>query len=361
MAPDALAAWVRLSLVPGLTGTHWRRLLAAFGTPLAVFASGRTAVKGVLEPQLAAAVFAPAPDPRLDAALAWANQPGHAILTLEDATYPALLKETPDPPPLLYAAGRIELTALPAVAVVGSRNATAQGMRNAEAFARELAAAGVCVVSGLAIGIDAAAHRGALVHDASSIAVVGNGIDVAYPRRNTELYSALAERGLILSEFTLGTPPLAPNFPRRNRIIGGLARGCLVVEAALASGSLITARLAADMGRDVYAIPGSIHSPLSRGCHRLIKQGAKLVETVQDVLDELGVLALAAPADRPHPVEDPPETRALFDALGDEMCDVDTLHARTRMPVDRLLALLLALEIDGRVSRHANGHYQRVA
>ena len=214
--------------------------------------------------------------------------PDHHVITLADSEYPRLLLEIPDPPPLLYAHGNPGLLEGPALAMVGSRNGTAQGLRNAEAFAKAFSAGGLTIVSGLALGIDAAAHRGGLAGPASTIAVLGTGIDVVYPHGNAPLFAEIAARGLLLSEYPVGTPAAGHNFPRRNRLISGLARGCLVVEAALGSGSLITARMAIEQGRDVFAIPGSIHSPLSKGCHSLIKQGAKLVDTAEDVLAELG-------------------------------------------------------------------------
>jgi DNA processing protein len=270
-----------------------------------------------------------------------------------------LLRESPDPPPVLYAAGRTELLQLPAIAVVGSRNATAQGMRNAEDFARAFSEAGCCVVSGLALGIDAAAHRGGLSGCGSSIAVLGNGIDVLYPRRNATLSAQLMSQGLVLSEFALGTVPLPANFPRRNRVISGISRGCLVVEAAIPSGSLITARIAADLGRDVFAIPGSIHSPLTKGCHHLIKQGATLVECAQDVLEELNIDAKTN-APRRELADHDPQTTRILDALGHDPCSVDLLLARTGLAVNQLLAALTALEIRGHVSTLADGRYQRI-
>jgi DNA processing protein len=258
----------------------------------------------------------------------------------------------------LYAAGRIDLLETISIAVVGSRNATAQGMRNAEQFARAMSDAGCCIVSGLALGIDAAAHRGGLAGPGSSIAVLGNGIDVTYPRRNAALFAELKSRGLVLSEFTLGTAPLAANFPRRNRLISGISRGCLVVEAAIPSGSLITARIAAELGREVFAIPGSIHSPLSKGCHALIKQGAKLVESAQDVLDELAWPAAAAvpgpasaQAEKPH---------GLLAYLGHDPCNVDTLCQRSGLTPDTVSAMLVELELAGMVAALPGGRYQRI-
>jgi DNA processing protein len=270
---------------------------------------------------------------------------------------------------LLYAKGRLELLRRPAIAIVGSRNATAQGIANAEAFARSLSAAGYVIVSGQALGIDTAAHRGALGGEGSTIAVIGTGADIVYPARNHDLAHAIARDGLILSEFPLGTPALAQNFPRRNRIISGLSRGVLVVEAALRSGSLITARLAGEQGRDVFAIPGSIHSPLSKGCHTLIKQGAKLVDSAQDVLDELGGPAVAASAGQargafaPEPASAAPDdadVSAVVTAMGYDAVGFDALLERSGLAAERLAALLLELELAGRVSPLAGGKYQRL-
>jgi len=355
----AFLPWLRLSLIPGLSNSALRRLLDTFGSPETILTTPASVLTRVVDPTLASALAAgPAAD-RVKAALRWAETDTHAIIVPDDPRYPALLHETPDPPPVLYAAGRIELLQEHAIAIVGSRNATMQGMRNAETFARTLADAGLCIVSGLALGVDAAAHRGGLAGRASSIAVLGNGIDIAYPKGNRALYDALIAGGLLLSEFALGTPPLAPNFPRRNRIISGLARGCLVVEAALASGSLITARIAADLGRDVFAIPGSIHSPLAKGCHHLIKQGAKLIESAQDVLEEFGFLP-APPSGRDLRTVPHPDAGAILSALGHDPCSIDDLAVRTRLPTDRLLALLLELQLDRAVELLADGRYQRL-
>jgi DNA processing protein len=313
----------------------------------------------VIEPELAQALQQGPDEQRWAALLAWLQQPDRAILTLEDARYPALLRETPDPPPLLYALGRVGLLREAALAVVGSRNATAQGMRNAEAFAHTLSAHGVCIASGLALGIDTAAHRGALRGRGSSIAVLGCGVDVVYPPHNASLYGELAQQGLLLSEFALGTAPLAHHFPRRNRIIAGMSRGCLVVEAAAVSGSLITARLAVDMGRDVFAIPGSIHAPLSKGCHQLIKEGAKLVDAAADILEELSIAPARMQAAARDAPADPEQTRVLA-ALGYDACDFDTLARRTGMAADRLQAALSGLELDAWISRTRTGTYQRL-
>lgn len=355
----SVVPWLRLSLVPGLTGAALRRLLEAFGSPGAILSSSRGALGRVVDPALAEALVRGAAPESVDAALAWANADGQQILVPGSPGYPALLEESPDPPPVLYAAGRIELIERFAIAVVGSRNATAQGMRNAERFARAIADAGCSIVSGLALGIDAAAHRGGLDGEGSSIAVLGNGIDVVYPRRNASLYAELRQRGLLLSEFPLGTAPLAGNFPRRNRVIGAISRGCLIVEAAIPSGSLITARIAADLGREVFAIPGSIHSPLSKGCHFLIKQGAKLVESAQDVLEEFGIEPQAEQRDKER-ISPDRESAVVLQALGHDPASIETLLARTQLPIDRLIGVLAQLEIQGRVSAVPGGFYQRV-
>jgi DNA processing protein len=260
---------------------------------------------------------------------------------------------------MLYATGQLHFLTRPSLAIVGSRSATPQGMATAESFAHALSGAGLTIVSGLAPGIDSAAHRGGLSGGAGTVAVVGTGLDIVYPARNRELAHQIAAGGCLLSEFALGTPALAANFPRRNRVISGLCRGCLVVEAAAQSGSLITARLAADQGREVFAIPGSIHSPLSKGCHLLIKQGAKLVETAHDVLEELGLPPPLQPA-QASVAEPAPAMQALLDQLGFDPCDVDTLAARSGLSSEIVLGLLSELEIAGRVAALPGGRYQRL-
>ncbi|MGH8747061.1 MAG: DNA-processing protein DprA, partial [Burkholderiales bacterium] len=283
-----------------------------------------------------------------------------AVITLADDAYPKLLLEIPDPPVLLYAHGRLDLLARQALAMVGSRNATAQGAQNAESFARAFSEAGLTIVSGLALGIDAAAHRGGLAGPGSTIAVLGTGIDVMYPARNGSLASEIARRGLLLSEFALGTPAIGHNFPRRNRIICGLAQGCLVVEAALASGSLITARAAAEQGREVFAIPGSIHSPLSKGCHALIKVGAKLVESAEDVLAEIGGFQARENIELRSARTPLTEEDSLLTHMGYDPIDVDSLCARSGLSAERVSSELLRLELTGRVAMLPGGLYQRL-
>lgn len=304
---DELAHWLRLASIPGLGASRQRDLLAAFGLPQHIFDAGRSALAAVVGRELADALLAAPDTEAIERGLAWAQAPGNHILTLADEAYPRSLLDIADPPALLYVKGQPALLQRNGIALVGARSATAQGMANAEAFARALAEQGFAVVSGLALGIDAAAHRGALAagpEGGGTVAVIGTGIDRIYPARNAELAREIATDGAVVSEFPLGTPPLQHNFPRRNRLIAGLAQGVLVVEAAVNSGSLITARLATESGREVYAIPGSIHSPLSRGCHRLIREGAKLVETAEDIFEELrdGLACL-------HPHAAPPPAR----------------------------------------------------
>jgi len=361
---DELGAWLRLLETPGLGRDSARKLLAAFGSPQAVIAASAAARREVVGPAASTALDAD-PDALaalIDTTLAWLNADApepRAAITLDDPRYPQALLESPDPPLLFYAQGRIELLQADAIAIVGSRNPTPQGLDNARAFASHLSHAGLTVVSGLALGVDAAAHAGGLEGAASTIAVVGTGLDIVYPRRNLGLAHRIAARGLIVSEYSLGTPSMAPNFPRRNRIIAGLASGTLVVEAALQSGSLITARLANEAGRDVFAIPGSIHSPQSRGCHALIKQGAKLVETAQDILEELrmpGAAVGVAPGAQAVPAGDEP----LLAALGFDPVTLDALAARTGLGAAELSTRLLGLELDGLIARLPGQLFQRL-
>ena len=355
--PTGLAAWLRLTLIPGIGGETQRKLLAAFGLPEAVFAAGRLAARSVAGDR-ADLLFDFDNGDAVDRAIAWSEQPGQHIITLADAGYPPALLEIPDPPNVLYVRGNIALLHRRGLAIVGSRNATPQGMQTAEAFGKALAGRGLSIVSGLALGIDAAAHRGALAAGGDTVAVIGTGADRIYPARNRELALAIAEQGAIVSEFPLGTPVMAANFPRRNRIISGLSRGVLVVEAAPESGSLITARLAAEQGREVFAIPGSIHSPVARGCHQLIKQGAKLVETAADILDELGEDA-SPPTTPGHAPANEPES-ALLAALGHDPCPLDDLVERTGSSAELLLPELLDLELSGLVAALPGNRYQRL-
>jgi len=368
MAPDDWADWLRLIATDGVGPATARRLLTAFGLPSAVFSQGLSTLADAVGPTLAARLRTPPSNwDNLHARTrAWLAEPDHHLITLGDPDYPSALLTTADPPPLLHAVGDVgALSAPQALAVVGSRNPTPQGVENARAFARALAADGVCIVSGLAAGIDAAAHEGALDGGGRTVAVVGTGADRVYPARHRPLARRIASSGCLVSEYPLGTPPLAPNFPRRNRLIAGLSQGTLVVEATPGSGSLITAELAMQMGREVFAIPGSIHSPQSRGCHTLIRQGAKLVETAEHIREELtGVWGAArrvaaANDDAAEPAgngDDP-----VLAALGYEPTHFDALQARCGWDTARLQAHLLTLELDGCVQRLPGGRLQRLA
>jgi DNA processing protein len=360
----ALASWLQLTLTPGFGAATIRRLLAQFGLPENVLAARRAELAKFAGAQAVQELDSEPVARAVERALAWLAQPGRAVVTLADAAYPRLLLEIADPPPLLYCHGRTELLDRPALAVVGSRNASAQGASNAERFARAFSAAGLTIVSGLAQGIDAAAHRGGLAADASTIAVLGTGVDNPYPPANGALAAQIAERGLLVSEFALGTKALAHNFPRRNRLISGLAQGCLVIEAALQSGSLITARSAAEQGREVFAVPGSIHSPLSKGCHALIKSGAKLAESAEDVLSELAAFrrtGFASTQSRPDRSDASATADGpLLECMGFDPVDVDSLCARAGLPAERVSAELLRLELAGRIAVLPGGLYQRL-
>ncbi|MBC7803365.1 MAG: DNA-protecting protein DprA [Candidatus Parcubacteria bacterium] len=360
----ALAGWLQLTLTPGLGAATIRKLLLQFGLPEKVLAASRPELAPIMGTDALRALDSHEVSQAVEQALAWLGLPGNAIVTLADEAYPRLLLEIADPPPILYCRGRTELLNRPALALVGSRNATAQGTSTAELFGRSFSVAGLTIVSGLAQGIDAAAHRGGLAGEGSTIAVLGTGADLVYPRGNATLAAEIADRGLLLSEFALGTKALAHNFPRRNRLISGLTQGCLVIEAALASGSLITARAAAEQGREVFAVPGSIHSPLSKGCHELIKSGAKLVETAEDVLAELAAIRRTGFATTRASAPAPSTGRAdepLLVCMGFDPVDVDSLCARAKLPAETVSAELLQLELAGRVAVLPGGLYQRLS
>jgi DNA processing protein len=372
LPPDlGLAAWVRLEQTAGVGPETARKLLAAFGLPENIFAAGLTTLRDVVSERIAHALCT-APSPETQALIArtqeWASLAGNRILTLADADYPPLLLEISDPPILLYAKGRIELLSATSLAIVGSRNATAQGIANAGKFAETVSQAGLHTVSGMALGIDAAAHEGSLRNlklqagTGSTIAVIGTGIDIVYPARNRDLAHQIAADGCIVSEYPLGMPAIPANFPRRNRIISGLARGTLVVEAAAKSGSLITARMAAEQGREVFAIPGSIHSPLAKGCHQLIKQGAKLVESADDILEEL---ANFTDHGRPSAIGTDKITsrehdHPLLASMGFDPIDANTLAIVSGLDAAALSAQLLGLELEGAVEMLPGGVYRRV-
>jgi len=350
-------AWLALEAVPGLGPDSVRQLLEAFGSVSAILAASSSSLKPVVGAKLAAAVQQAAQQTPDAAALAWLAASDAHLVSCLDARFPPALKDLPGAPAWLYVKGDPAALARPLLAIVGSRNATPQGRRDAEAFARTLAEAGLTIVSGLAEGIDAAAHEGGLLGNGCGVAVVGTGLDRVYPAKHRELAHRLAAAGAMVSEFAIGTPPKPGHFPRRNRLISGLAIGVLVVEAAPQSGSLITARLAGEQGREVFAMPGSIHSPLAKGCHHLIKQGAKLVESAEDILEELRWQWTPPP----RPTEPAGEAGdALLELLGTEPTGLDALAAASGLTVDRLSAMLLTLELEGRVAHLPGGRYQRL-
>lgn len=385
---NELSAWLRLSQEPGLTPSVLYPLLSAVGLPEQIYAMGAPSLARHVPQQLAiqlAASTSTDTQQHIDNTLAWVDQPGHYIVTLADQHYPQNLLTIADPPLLLYVNGDPTRLNAPSLAIVGARSATPGGCENAKAFSHYLASHGWSVVSGLAQGIDAAAHEGALLAGsagAGTLAVMGTGIDRVYPARHRDLAHRITEHGALISELPLGVGALPHHFPKRNRIVAGLARGVLVVEAARQSGSLITARLAGESGREVFAIPGSIHSPLSRGCHALIRQGAKLVETAQDITEELGEVQPTAftptrtrrspskrtsdqsfslpsptPSDNHQPIADSP----LLQALGYDPLHIDTLQARTGLDISTLTTQLLDLELSGLVARLDGGRFQRVS
>lgn len=359
---DALSAWLRLTLIPGVGGETQRKLLTAFGLPEAIFSASFSALRAVVGDKATRLLYETDNATAVATARQWADAAQQQyILTLADADYPQALLEIPDPPSVLYVRGRRELLNRPALAIVGSRTPTPQGLQNAESFAEALAADGLVIVSGLALGIDAAAHRGALRAHGDTLAFIGTGINRIYPARNLELAHQLAQHGCIVSEFPLDTPAIASNFPRRNRLISGISRGVLVVEAAPQSGSLITARLATEQGREVFAIPGSIHSPQSRGCHLLIRQGAKLVETAEDIFTELRWLTPPSPPAQTAVSPSSEETEPLLGLLGYDPCTLDELACRSGLPIDVLGARMLDLELQGKVFSLPGGRFQQVS
>ncbi|MDY7577428.1 DNA-processing protein DprA [Herbaspirillum sp. RTI4] len=363
-----LGTWLRLQQTPGVGALTARQLLSAFGLPQQIFAASVGDLRQVVSERIALALHAPLSEKDkalLARSLEWVAQPDHHVLTLADTAYPQALLEIPDPPLLLYVKGQASLLHGAALAVVGSRNATTQGMLNAEHFSAALSQVGMTIISGMALGIDTAAHLGALRGSGSTVAVIGTGADLVYPARNRGLAHSIAAQGCIVSEYALGTPAIASNFPRRNRLISGLARGVLVVEAAMQSGSLITARMAAEQGREVFAIPGSIHSPLSKGCHALIRQGAKLVESAEHVLEEFGafrrVCAQPSAEVAANKSVTTPETLQFLQGMGHDPVSADTLSLRSGLPMAALQARLLELELAGVIEMLPGGLYSRLA
>lgn len=363
-----LQAWLRLQATPGVGTQTAAALLRRYGAPADIFRQSSAELRRWVRPEVAQALATvPSGLPALhQRVLDWLARPAcgtsHAVWTWAHASYPPCLLALVDPPLLVYAQGQLASPVPPGIAVVGSRNATPQGLENARAFARHLGDAGFCIVSGLAWGIDTAAHQGALAaarsaDDCATLAVVGSGLDRVYPERNTGLAQQIAARGALISEYPPGTAPLAHHFPQRNRLIAAFSSAVLVVEASLKSGSLITARLALDLGREVLAIPGSIHSAQARGCHALIRQGAKLVESVEDVMEELTL------APGPHPAvaaADQAEPSPLLQALGHDPVAMEVLLQRTNLDVAALQSALLALELAGDVTRLPGGLFQRM-
>jgi DNA processing protein len=365
--------WISLSSVHGVGTQTFCQLLKTFGNPANVYAASYNQLKEVVSEKIAAEITQGVNEDALTDVIHWLSQANNHLVTLADAHYPKALLEITDPPPLLYAKGNIALLNLPSIAIVGSRNASVQGEKNAEAFAHDLCGYGLCIISGLALGIDGAAHRGALKANGATIAVVGTGLDIVYPAKHRDLAHQIVERGLIISEFALGTPSKPQNFPKRNRIISGLSLGCLVVEANLQSGSQITARLAAEQGREVFAIPGSIHSPMSKGCHQLIKQGAKLVDCLQDIVEDLGLNRainsdLNSSLDHLNPDNAASNTteknntpnNPLLILMGFEPMTLENLVHLSSLTVSEVSSMLMLLELEGRVASLTGGQYQKI-
>ena len=352
--------WLSLSQIEGLGCQTFCQLLKTFGSPSEIYRKKFKELRAVVSEKIALEIGQGVDQTGLQDTLTWLAQANNHLVTLSDADYPKALLEIADPPPLLYAKGNLALLNKLSIAIVGSRNASVQGEKNAEAFAQGLAEHGLCIVSGLALGIDGAAHRGALKAKGDTIAVVGTGLDMVYPAQHRDLAHQIASSGLIISEFPLGTLSKPQNFPRRNRLISGLSLGCLVVEANLKSGSQITARLSAEQGREVFAIPGSIHSPLAKGCHQLIKQGAKLVDSLQDIVEELNLSkAVSVPAAAENSQTSQDQQR-LLDAMAYEPISIESLVQLTGLTVSTLSSMLTLLELEGRITGLAGGQYQQI-
>ena len=360
------ALWISLSSIHGIGSQTFCQLLKIFGSPANVYAASYKQLTEVVSEKIAAEITKGIDENALSDSLQWLSQANNHLVTLADAHYPKALLEISDPPPFLYAKGNLDLLNQPSIAIVGSRNASVQGEKNAEAFAEGLCGYGLCIVSGLALGIDGAAHRGALKVKGATIAVVGTGLDIVYPARHRDLAHQIVEHGLIISEFAIGTPSKPQNFPKRNRIISGLSLGCLVVEANLQSGSQITARLSAEQGREVFAIPGSIHSPMSKGCHQLIKQGAKLVDNLQDIVEELDLNKLAINNSSSKNTSESAHGKSvtannpLLTLMGFEPTSLESLVHLSDLTVSEVSSMLMLLELEGRVASLAGGNYQKI-
>jgi DNA processing protein len=359
---NEIAQWITLNQTPGLGNAGLCQLLAKFGSPDAIFSASISQLRDVVDDEIALKINKGVDIEAISSTLDWLKKDHAHLVTLADNAYPKQLLEINNPPAVLYAIGHLHWLNHPSIAMVGSRSATPQGEKNAEDFAESLCNRGLCVVSGMALGIDGAAHRGALKANGATIAVVGTGLDIVYPARHRDLAHKIAERGLIISEFPLGTPSKAQNFPRRNRVISGLSLGCLVVEANIDSGSLITARLATEQGREVFAIPGSIHSPVTKGCHQLIKQGAKLVESTEDILEELkNVLPSISPSGLMVNVSAmPAEPNTVLAYMGFDPVNFETLLSLSGLTTEALSSMLMLLELENRITTLAGGRYQRL-
>ncbi|MDP2152758.1 MAG: DNA-processing protein DprA [Methylotenera sp.] len=359
--------WVGLGSISGVGSQTYCNLLKAFGSPANVYAASLSQLKEVVSANIATLINKGVDQEHFSSLAQWLSSPDNHLVTLADAEYPQSLLEISDPPPYLYAKGNLALLNQPSIAIVGSRNASVQGEKNAEAFAYDLSHHGLCIVSGLALGIDGAAHRGALSANGATIAVVGTGLDIVYPAKHRELAHQIVEHGLIVSEFALGTPSKPQNFPKRNRIISGLSLGCLVVEANIQSGSQITARMAAEQGREIFAIPGSIHSPMSKGCHQLIKQGAKLVDCLQDITEELKIhtrIDVTSSNAPEHQVADGTTTgsseQLLLDTMGFDPAPLERLVTLTGLTVAEVSSMLMLLELEGKIASLSGGQYQKI-
>lgn len=368
-----LDSWLKLHHTPGIGPALFHKLLEHFGSAAAACGAGGTALSQLGLPQTVIEHLRKnTADEAVTAALRWAQQPCQHILTLADDAYPPLLKAVHHAPPLLYVKGRHEVLSEPQLAVVGSRNPSRGGEETAHAFARHLAQSGLVITSGLALGVDGAAHRGALAAGGATVAVMATGIDRIYPARHRALAESIMENGALVTEFPLGTQPLPELFPQRNRIISGLAYGVLVVEAAERSGSLITAHYAMEQAREVFAIPGSIHNPMARGCHRLIRQGAKLVESVQHVLEELAPQlndrlrmensADAMPQQKATESGDQLDSdyRNLLQLIDYDPVTIDQMVERSGLPARSISSMLLILELQGLIRAESGGRYYRI-
>ena len=359
-------AHLELALTPQVGAMTFLKLLQAFPNVQDIWQTSAAALSQIVSSKAATAIHEHQGLSHLQAALDWqALHPDNHLLCLADDDYPLALSEIDSPPPLLFARGDVSLLNLPSVALIGSRHASASGLHIAHDMAAELSAYGVCIVSGFAAGIDTAAHQGCLHAQGKTIAVLGTGIDRVYPAANLDLAHQISATGLLVSEFPLGTAPISHNFPRRNRIIAGLAQAIVVVEATLESGSLITARLGLEMNKEVMAVPGSIHSPHSKGCHALIKQGAKLVETVHDILEECPLLPQMRPVNsQTAPTSNPTtcinESTALLKAMGFDPIHPDQLVDKLGISATDVYAELLQLELQGKIAALSGGRYQRI-